>query len=564
MGYLRSLCLLSCAVFAAAQELPRLGINISPLFNGSDVAYLNTTLRINDPSAKANRTLLYFEVNKSYLSPSQRYDGDALTAYDDKGELPITYTDVSGWKRTWVAKRNPVGEIAINFLAEPRWNVSGVAGRNDLRFDQGGAIGQGNAFIPWPPAEEDWEMTVNWDIPESAPSGTRFASSFGDVSGGSATGWPVQILAKAYFSVGQLKRWPAWEDSVSRRAQKGQAFAMYWIGDLPWDAEVLAARTSEIYFGTAKYFSDSESDFRVFYRHDYEAYGGAGGYKAFLMEYTEGSELEHPQEMIENLVSHEIIHGFAETYPGSDYDKWYGEGIAEYLGCVAPFVGGALNKTTFKEWLNDNAQDYYTASPLGRTWITLITNYWTQGTMVVKAPYTRGFIYLAYVQGLIVTATNGEKSLDNIILEMYQMYLDKKTVDTAAFLTLLGDIIGADAAQASFDAMAAGTILVPSPNAFAASGLKMVRRDLERFSIGMSENSFGQGKVVDLVSGSAAEKAGLVNGETIYSAWGLWGSTDTFESKMQVVVLRDGEKKAVQWWPRASTKVEAWEWVDAE
>ncbi|CAM1504771.1 Fc.00g023620.m01.CDS01 [Cosmosporella sp. VM-42] len=563
MGCLRSFGLFAAwASLAVAQDLPRLGINIAPLYEDDSVTFLNMTLRMKDSRAKANTTLLYFEINKPQLSPSQRYDGDALTATDDEGVLPLSYTDVSGWKRNWVASRDPVGEIAFNFLAEPRWNVSGVAGRNDLRHDQGGAIGQGFDFIPYPNAQEDWEFVIDWDIPESAPAGTKFASSLGDVQGSSATGWPTKVLYSTYFAVGKLNRWPAWgEESTS-----GQEFAMYWIGDLPWDSTALASRTGEIYLGTAKYFSDSKSDYRVFYRRDFAAYGGAGGYKSFLMEYTEGSEIANPRESIENLISHEIIHAFAQMYPSTDYDKWYVEGVAEYLAAVAPYEGGALNKTTFVQWLNDNAQDYYTASPLTRTWDTLITNYWTQGTMVVKAPYTRGFMYLAYVQGLIATATNNKQSIDDIILELYHMYLDGKQVLSADFVTLLGNIIGADAAQASFDSMKNGTLLVPAAGSFASKGLKFVRKDLEQFAsgAGMSENSYGSRKVISLQAGSRAEQAGLVEGDTIVSAWGLWGSTDTFESKMQVVISRDGQEKTVEWWPRTFNKVQAWEWVEAE
>lgn len=568
MGPLRPLFFVLCsATLALAQDVPQLGVNIAPIFKDDSVSLLNITLRIQDPNAKANRTLLYFDVNRG-LSPDQQYDGNGLTATDDQGLLPIPYNDVQDSQRNWVPSRDPTGEIFVNFVAEPRGDVSGIVGRNDLRSDQGGAIGQGFTFIPYPPSEEDWETTVDWDIPESAPPGTRFASSLGDAQGASATGFPAKVIHDTYFAVGQLKRWPAWGEEGSetrRRSPDGdREFGMYWIGDLPWNSSSIGSKTKEIYLGTATYFGDNESDYRVFIRHDFEAFGGVGGYKSFILEYTDGSEVESPEESLENLLSHEIIHAFAQTYPSEDIDKWYDEGIAEYLAAVGPFLGGTLDKETFIQWLNDNAQDYYSASPLSQSWKSLIEKYWTQGTMVVKAPYTRGFMYLAYVQGLIATATDDEQSLDDIIVELYHWYLDGKNVRAKHFLELLGKMIGDEAAQASFQAMTNGTTLIPAASGFASHGLEMVRQDIEKFSLGFDDGSISEKKVSGVIPGSRAAEAGVRDGDKIVDSFDVWSTTDSFHNNMQIVVDRNGTEVVINWWPRAYEKVEAWKWVEAE
>ncbi|KAI9897908.1 hypothetical protein N3K66_007764 [Trichothecium roseum] len=551
-----------------AQDLPSIEINLRPVFAGPDLAFLNTTLRISDPSiTAANQTLLQFQLGQ-HLSPAQRYDDDGLVAADDDGDLPISYVDdPSADRRQWTLGRTPVGDVTVRFAAQPRGEVSGIAGRSDLRSDQGGAVGQGYSFLPYPPGTQEWNTTVSWTLGDDAPDGTRFASSLGDSETGSsssssssATGRPDQLIHTTYFAAGQLQRWPAWTEEAGDPATSD--FAMYWIGDLPWDAPALASSTETLYRGTARYFSDAESDFRVFLRRDPSAFGGAGGYKSFLMEYAVGSEEESPAAATENLISHEIVHGFALTNPSSEFDKWYTEGVAEYLAAVGPFAGGTLDRATFVRWLNDNAQDYYTASPLGRTWESLVTDYWTQGTSVVKAPYTRGFMYLAQVQGLIADATDNGKSLDDIITELERRYRAGQEVTTEQFLSLLGDIVGADVARDSFDAMANGTTIFPSPTGFGVHGLKMVRRDLEAFSLGMGEGSLGLGKVTNLTEGSRAAEAGLREGDVIVSNWGVWGSTDTLNSTMRVVVERDGGDEVIEYWPRSRDTVEAWEWVD--
>lgn len=570
MRYHRLQLLLSLAsavpAAARAQDLPSIEINLRPVFAGPDLALLNTTLRISDPSIAAgtNRTLLQFQLGQ-HLSPAQRYDGDGLAATDDAGDLPMSYVDdPSAGRRQWTPGRTPVGDVTVRFSAQPRGKVSGVAGRSDLRLDQGGAVGQGYSFLPYPPGTREWNTTVSWTLGDDAPDGTRFASSLGDSGTGLSSSWavgrPDQLIHTTYFAAGQLQRWPAWTEQAPDPATSD--FAMYWIGDLPWDAPGLASNTETLYRGTARYFSDAESSFRVFLRHDPSAFGGAGGYKSFLMEYADGSAEESPAPATENLISHEIVHGFALINPFSDFDKWYAEGVAEYLAAVGPFAGGTLDRATFVRWLNDNAQDYYTASPLGRTWASLITDYWTQGTGVVKAPYTRGFMYLAQAQGLIADATGDGESLDGVIIELERRYRAGEEVTTEQFLSLLGEIVGDDVARDSFDAMTNGTTIFPSPAGFGVHGLKMVRRDLEAFELGMSEGSLGLGKVTNLTEGSRAAEAGLREGDVIASSWGVWGSTDSFNNTMRVVVERDGGEEVIEYWPRSRDTVEAWEWVD--
>ena len=65
-----------------------------------------------------------------------------------------------------------------------------------------------------------------------------------------------------------------------------------------------------------------------------------------------------------------------------------------------------------------------------------------------------------------------------------------------------------------------------------------------------------------LIPGSRAEEAGLKEGDKIVSSYGLWGLMDTLESKMRIVVLRDGQELTFEYWPRSvDALVEAWHWV---
>lgn len=74
----------------------------------------------------------------------------------------------------------------------------------------------------------------------SAPIRTRFASSLGDQQDASTIGPPSRVLAKSYFAIGLLQRWPPWNNAPtsSYASQIGERhFALFWIGPLPYQEE---------------------------------------------------------------------------------------------------------------------------------------------------------------------------------------------------------------------------------------------------------------------------------------------------------------------------------------
>ncbi|KAH8882197.1 hypothetical protein GQ53DRAFT_831772 [Thozetella sp. PMI_491] len=548
------------ATSATAQQLPWLRVTLAPQFNSTTQAViaLYGTLELNDTKSRAGRPLVTLDLNHG-LTPTLRYDDDALTASDDTGALALTYTDTNDTdaKRTWVSARDPVGVVVFRFLAVPRQtNASTASGpRIDLRDDQGGVIGMATGFIPYPPAEEDWEVHLRWQIPTTAPVGSRFVSSLGDELESSAVGHPSTVLEKSYVAAGPLQRFP---ELGTNSTADGREIALYWIGKLPYDADWVANTIKGHFLAVSKFFSDLDSPFRTFMRRVWTGYGGAGGYQSFIMEYSNGTEEEQSPEALGNLLAHETIHSYALMFPTRQYDMWYREGVAVYYAVVAPYLGGAVDRQYLIRWLNNNAQSYYTSSTTNMTWQSVVDHYWTS-LDIVKTPYGRGFIYLAAVQGLVARATNGTKGLDDIVLELYQMYLARQTTQSEQFLEVLARLVGQQQAEESYSNLTNGTLIVPAADGLAKFGLRMVRRDAERLEIGFTQNS---SKVASLVPGSRAEQAGLREGDVIVRAWGVWGAGDSLDNLYQVVVLRDGQELPIKYWPRSHDKVENWVWEE--
>jgi len=552
---------------------PSLRLTLTPVFNGPNqaVSTVNLTLELRDESARAGRPLLTMGLNNG-ATPTQRYDGDALAAFDASGVLPVSYTDTnaSNAQRTWAPARDPVGAITVRFVAVPREasTATGAGPRIDLKKERGGVVGQGSGFIPYPPDSAEWDLHIDWVLPASAPAGTTAASAFGDGPSESDVGVPSKTLAKAYFAVGPLQRItpppPSGSSSSdpTHRPEKDRVFAVYWMGAFPWPMDSVAATSRRLVSAIADFFGDHSSPFRVFVRSAAAGVGGAGGYRSFLLEYTPGIEAEYDEDVLTNfLVAHESVHNYALMYPTRQYDAWYREGVANYYAGVAPFLAGAVDRAYLARWLNNYAQAYYTGPGVDWTWQYVLDHFWT--TDAVKTPYARGFVYVAAVQGLVAAATGGRKGADDVVRELYRRYVAGEVVQSEQFLQVLADLVGKETADASFGALLNGTLIVPPADGLAKFGLKMVRKDAERFELGYTVTLVGGKPSVAVQRGSRAEAAGLRDGDEYVRAWGFWNAGDALDRMMQVVVRREGREVPIKYWPRAFEKVENWMWVDA-
>ncbi|EAQ88826.1 predicted protein [Chaetomium globosum CBS 148.51] len=361
---------LAATTSALTTPLPRIQVTLTPEFSAPNttttttttITALDITLHLShlpQPNTTSrpppsHYPLLQLDLNHG-LTPTQQYNDTSLSASDTLGPLPLTHTDSNATdaQRTWFASRNPHGPVLVQFRAVPRV----------------------------------------WVVPE----GVRVASSLGDRVRETVVGVPGRMLAKAYFAVGALRRWPGWEVEVGEGERE---FYVYWLGELPYDSERMAGIAKDMHGAIASFFGDVDTPFR--------------------------------------------IHEYALMSPARQYDMWYREGVAQFYAVVAPFAAGAVDKSYLIRWLNNNAQSYYTSGMAGKTWQSIIDNYWTS-TQNVKAPYGTGFVYLAQVQGLIAKATNGTKDLDDLTLELYRRFVAHEKVQTDEFLEVLSGLVGSEA-----------------------------------------------------------------------------------------------------------------------
>lgn len=507
-------------------------------------------------------------------TPSARYDGDALHASDSKGRLPLSYTDEDPefGPRSWFADREPLGEeISFEFYAPARKTDKNtlLGPRVDLRKDRGGGlVGQGIGFIPSPPPprnhnsdgtregtsgiSDPWEITVEWDF-DQAPNGTKGAWSYGDAMSITVVDSPERAIAHGVFAVGSLQRYPSWDVDLASTSER--VYAVYWLDPAPWDMVSLSKQTKEIYERIATYFR-SQDPFRVFFRQIENGAGGTGATYSFVLEYSAPSVPQMTPHEMADLLAHETVHEYALMEPETgEEEAWYVEGVASYVGAL---VG--LPRRDMIRSLNNYAQAYYTSPTVRLDYRYVLDHYW-ENMHLTRVPYFRGVMYLALVNGWMLEETGRRCSLDVIIDRLYQLRLEGKPCGTKDFNDILGEFVDKRSVGEAFESMLRGDLIIPGEDCFAEHGLKLVRRDMEKFELGFDPNSMRTSRVKGLVKGSNAEKAGVREDDEIVIGYQVWSVADAMENVMQLTVKRPWGEQTLKWWPRGE-KVEAYMWVE--
>lgn len=592
--------------------LPSMRLLMKPLLNVSSqeldsrpepiAINITMTLQVESGRFGPDRPLLSLPLMIA-KTPSARYDDEnpLLASIDDGDFLRLKYRDedpVEG-PRLWYLdenefERKPAAKetsvITVKLTAPYRkTNEKTLPGpRVDLRRDVtgGGLVGQGEGFIPVPPLpiqqdknggdeggkqqKELWQVAVEWDLAD-APSGIHGAWSIGDDPVSSTTGTMEWAVTHAIFAVGYLQRFPDWDVDTAQLGEES-IFAMYWLDPSPYDMVDLAQSTRQIYARIAAYFDGSTDPFRVFFRQIEANNGGTGATLSFMVEYSLISVDQTDEHALADLLAHETVHEFAlldEAPPGQsppewqeDEAAWYVEGVASYVGALA-----GLNDPGRREWLvksmNSYAQSYYTSPVVGMPYYDVLSDYWGN-VDITRVSYYRGLMYLAELDGIIWQESQGKKSMDDVIVDLYKLRREGKPCSLATWKEKVAGLIGQESLDRSYEAMFKGDLIIPSQDCLERYGLRLVKMGWHKFELGFDTQSMREFKVRGLVPGSAADKAGVKEGDIIVKGFMVWGVEDELDVPMRLTVLRNGKEKDFEWWARSDEIVEAYGWVDVQ
>jgi predicted metalloprotease with PDZ domain len=546
-----ALALFLAPILVHAENPPAVEVTLTPRSSAGVINRLEIGMRIEKPAIAAGQTLLRMPT-KIVSIPTASYDASAIEASDTQGPLRLQQVDEAatptGVYRHWSVDRATVGDVAVRYGTGPR--VVNSTTRNgplfDLRAEGGGLLGAGVYFLALPVSEVPHRIALKWDLSQ-VPEGTRGVSSFGE--GNQDTVSPLETLAFSFYMVGPIKSQPA--------DGKGN-FGFYWLAQPPFDVAQIADGIFKLYGYMSKFFHDEGGHYRVFVRgNPYPAGGGTALNNSFMFGYgSDGTTIAEGPQM---LIAHEMAHNWPKLNGAVEEDHastaWYTEGTAEYYSALLSERAGAISNDKFLNVINEHAENYYTNPYLTLTNKQAGEKFWSDGH-AQRVPYGRGFMYLARVDAQMRRKSGGKRSVDDLVLQILEEQKAGKKIGLNEWRGLVVKELGEDAGR-EYDEMTVGKPMEPAATSFGPC-FHPLQEQVKPFELGY--DGMQPGLVKNLISDSAAAKAGVQEGDVVLSFTPLDLVRNDPNKTMDLKLRRGDRELEVNYLPRKEA-VPAWHWV---
>ena len=536
---------------SAAKGPPVLAVTLKPHASDGALDAIEATYVLQGVRVGRGEPLVHLPLVVASI-PSVRYDGDALSARDAHGSLPLTQKDGEpksfGTDREWLASRASSGAITVKFRALPRQVDANTRPGPlfDLRAEAGGLMGAGLTFLPAVSAPGDYRIRVHWDL-TGLSSGARAVSCHGD--GDFSLVAPADALTQCYYAVGPLHVYPAGEG-------KDRKFGIYWLSETPFDVPALAAQIEKLFAYMSVFFHDDGGSYRVFIRKNpYNSGGGTALSHSFMFGWT--SERPPTLENLEGLLAHEMTHNWPMLEGEHGETSWYSEGNAEYYSILLSWRAGVIDADEFLKRINARSRNYY-QNPLQNLTLQQAEERYWQEANASYVPYGRGWMYLAKTDAEIRAHSHGRRSLDDVVVALADRARRKESYTVADWIELVTQEIGPQA-KSEYQDMVAGVRLVPPGDTFGPC-FRPETFETRLNDLGFDENSLrGAHKVIHgLRTDSNAALAGLRDGDEVLSRSAA--DQDDPNHEITLTIRRDGVERKVRFVPEGKS-VSAYRWV---
>ncbi len=534
----------------ASAATPReLSVLIAPGAMDEDrgLGHVDITLTLSQTEAAAGEVLFSLPiVIANTVTVADHLVG--LVARDTLGEVPLVVRDdpvALAYSRHWLAGRAVAGPLVVTYRA-PIDNTPPRRGSGppyQLRTEGGGFSAVGNTFILLPPAGQDYQIALEWDLSAMGPGATA-TSSWGEGGVVLPGAGPAPQLWSGVFMAGPMQRFPA--------APQNAGFSAAWLGTPPFDPAPLMAWTKTLHSWMGDFFQETgDPPYRVFLRFNpINAGGGAALTNSFLTTYGLATEAES----IKGTLAHEMIHTWTSLGPG----QWYSEGNAVFYQARLPWRAGLLSTEDYLVDINDTARRYYTNALNDTPNDQIAPRFW-EDTRVRTLPYDRGGLYFAVLDDQIRKGSAGARSVDDLIFAMIARRRAGLPVTEVDWQDLVAQELGDVGRQLTAD-MLAGKLMLPASDAYGPCFARTTK-PFRRFELGFEPRSLaGDVKtIVGLDPTSEAAKAGLRNGDVVTVAVAMDSVQGDPERTLTLQVTREGETFPITYLPRGEW-VEAYQW----
>lgn len=548
------LLLLGCTLMAteaAFAEDRAITLRLTPRLADGVVERVDVDISLTTPAAGAGDVLLAMPLVRA-MAPSALADSAALTATDADGPLPMIVEEDApdptsfNQGRRWRVGRATTGDVHVRYAAVPRVITpeTRAGPLYDMRREGAGVYGAGATILALPP--EGWPRPVrlSWDLSQMEP-GARGVTSLGE--GAIDLTAPQEALASAFLMAGPVISQP----------QDGRGdFIGYWMTPPVYDLPGALAELEPAYQAFAAFFGEEPTPFRVFMRTTPTfAGGGSGGYHSFIF----GQVAHQPRDKAEllDLLTHETLHNWLNGL-GEEPSQWWSEGSTSYYTAVLAYRAGLTDLDQFAAAMNDLARRYY-ENPRSQLPNDEVTRLFFSDSDAQVVPYQRGPLYFAQLNSRIRRASDGRRSVDDLVKALLAARRTGAAYSQAAWVDLLRGELG-EAGVADFEAMMAGRPLDLPPDLLGVC----FRREAtvtRRFEPGLRVDAAG--RVLRVTAGSAAAAAGAAAGDVLV-ATAEWEALDQgAPGPINLPVLRNGERVELRFTPWGPERA-GYRWVRTE
>jgi len=551
---------------ATAAVGAQLVVTLKPLPDArGDIAAVDVVIDWQVPAATAARSAAPLRMPHVQSNVDTVARQIEVQASDARGALPLEVRDEgadAGAIRHWRPSRAPEGALRLRYRATIHNQLAtrGAAPPFELRSESGAFSGAGLAFLLLPDTEQPHRLAVHWDL-SALPPGARGVSSAGVGDVVLEAPAPPARLARSFYMAGRVGLQPA--DAT------GRGFFGAWMGEPPFDARELLDWTGRLYAHYGSFFGEGQGAegkgggvasaprYGVFLRRNLVNPGGGVGLQdSFVGTFDTGLDVDD----FRLTLAHEMFHTRSPyiVNPPGLASQWFPEGLAVFYQRVLPRRFGMLDAQGFIDDVNFYAGRYFTNVLGDAPYAQVPLRFW-EDTRIRTIPYDRGSFYFVVLDHSLRRASGGRRSLDDLMLEMRRRENAGAKLSMADWEALLRAELGEPAVQ-KFRGMLAGEWQVPESDAFGPC-FRRTSVKLRRYELGFEPKVLTeQPRIVrGLVAGSAAERAGLRNGDEILRPVGQDGIQGDQQRELELQLRRDGKDWVLRYLPRGET-VDAWQW----
>jgi hypothetical protein len=486
----------------------------------------------------------------------------AAAAVDQVGPLPlvrrVAASPGGGRVLELAASRTAVGTVTLRYHARSIPTAAAGA-RFGLRHDATGIGGVGAYFLVLPESRRVHRIRIEWARP-ACPATTEGGgmSSFGASAATETTGALDTLRMAAYF-FGRPRVAAVDDGSVHVRTA--------WFGEPSFDVGAAAAWAAHAFAAEREFFADDDPGVYWVFVRVLPSLGarsnGVGQPRSFLSAI--GPRTSFGPRLRTNM-AHEMLHrwlGLRLRLAGPDGSSfWLTEGFTVYYAAVLMRRARLISPDDFLAELNAMTTRHFSNEYAAASNDEIRRGFFTNDALSL-VPYTRGALYAAELDAAIRRASRGTRSLDDAIHELYRAAQEGRASDGLApdaFRRMVLRELGQPGVDRFAAVIERGARPEPPTDAFGPCFAREPRR-IAPFQLGFDDKqSLVEPKAIrKLVPGSAAARAGLVEGDRLVS---IESSFLDSETEVVVTVERGGQSVVVRYLPTgAGPKRESFRWV---